>query len=66
MEGDINDMDLRADVDLDDHVSGEEDEDEMPAERQLSLAKLHLENVETRLGEIFNCVFGCDFSDSAD
>ena len=66
MEGDINDVDLRADVNLDDHVSGEEDEDEMPAEKQLLLATLHLENVETRLGEIFNCVFGCDFSDSAD
>ena len=60
MEGDINDMDLRADVDLDDHVSGEEDENEMPAERQLSLAKLHLENAETGF------VFGCAFSDSTD
>ena len=56
-EGDIDDMDLRADVDLDDHVSGEEDEDETPAEKRLRLAKLHLENVKMGLGEIFNCVF---------
>ena len=52
-EGDIDDMDLRADVNLDDHVSGEEDEDETPAEKRLRLAKLHLENVKTGLGEIF-------------
>ena len=56
-EGDIDDMDLRADVDLDDHVSGEEDEDETPAEKRLRLAKLHLENVKIGLGKIFNCVF---------
>lgn len=50
-EGDIDDMDLRADVDLDDHVSGEEDEDETPAEKRLRLAKLHLETVKMGLAE---------------
>ena len=56
-EGDINDMDLRADVDLDDHINEEEDEDDTPAEKRSRLAKLHLENVKTELGEVFNCVF---------
>ena len=32
-------------------------EDETPAGKCLRLAKLHLENVNTGLGEIFDCLF---------
>ena len=46
----VDDMDLRApDVDPDAYESGEEDEDETPAEKRLRLAKLYLENVKQGL-----------------
>ncbi len=47
-DGNIDDMDLRADeVELD---SGEEDENETPAEKRLRLAQLYLESVKVGLG----------------
>ncbi|KAG6819865.1 hypothetical protein H0H93_007850 [Arthromyces matolae] len=49
-EGGVDDMDLRADED-DIGVSGEEDEDETPAEKRLRLAKLYLESVKEGLAE---------------
>jgi ribosomal RNA-processing protein 9 len=51
--GGIDDMDLRGDADDDAGVSGEEDEDETPAEKRLRLAKLYLESVKEGLGELF-------------
>lgn len=49
-DGEVDDMDLRApDVDPDAYESGEEDEDETPAEKRLRLAKLYLENVKQGL-----------------
>ena len=47
-EGDIDDMDLRADDD--EEPSGDEYEDETPAEKRLRLAKLYLESVKGSLG----------------
>ncbi|EAU84125.2 Rnu3ip2 protein [Coprinopsis cinerea okayama7 len=49
-EGSIGDMDLRAD-DVDDGASGEEDENETPAEKRLRLAKLYLESVKSTLAD---------------
>ncbi|KAG6817022.1 hypothetical protein H0H87_000644 [Tephrocybe sp. NHM501043] len=49
-EGGIDDMDLRPD-DEDAAVSGEEDEDETPAEKRLRLAKLYLESVKEGLAD---------------
>ena len=47
-DGNIDDMDLRADeVEVD---SGEEDENETPAEKRLRLAQLYLESVKVGLG----------------
>ncbi|KAI0640423.1 WD40-repeat-containing domain protein [Trametes meyenii] len=47
---DIDDMDLRApDVDPNAYESGEEDEDETPAEKRLRLAKIYLESVKQGL-----------------
>ena len=47
----IDEMDLRApDVDPEAYESGEEDEDETPAEKRLRLAKLYLEGVKQTLG----------------
>ena len=47
-DGKIDDMDLRADeVEVD---SGEEDENETPAEKRLRLAQLYLESVKVGLG----------------
>ena len=44
-------MDLRApDVDLDAYESGEEDEEETPAEKRLRLAKMYLDGVKQGLG----------------
>ena len=46
----IDDMDLRApDVDPDAYESGEEDEDETPAQKRLRLAKLYLDGVKQGL-----------------
>lgn len=48
----IDEMDLRApDVDPDAYESGEEDEDETPAEKRLRLAKLYLEGVKQTLAD---------------
>lgn len=47
-EGDVDDMDLRADDVVED--SGEEDENETPAEKRLRLAQLYLESVKVGLG----------------
>ena len=52
-EGSIGDMDLRAD-EIDERASGDEDEDETPAEKRLRLAKLYLESVKSNLGT-FTC-----------
>lgn len=46
----LEDMDLRApDIDPDAYESGEEDQDETPAEKRLRLAKLYLESVKQSL-----------------
>jgi ribosomal RNA-processing protein 9 len=54
-EGDgsgVDDMDLRAYMDEDDPgASGEEDENETPAEKRLRLAQLYLDSVKVDLGE---------------
>lgn len=50
--GGIDDMDLRGDVAEDVAGSGEEDEDETPAEKRLRLAKLYLESVKEGLGTL--------------
>lgn len=47
--GDLDDLDLTADVDVDPGASGDED-DETPAEKRLRLAKLYLESVKEGLG----------------
>ncbi|KAJ7145984.1 WD40-repeat-containing domain protein [Mycena epipterygia] len=49
--GDIDDLDLAADVDVDPGASGDEDDDETPAEKRLRLAKLYLESVKEGLAE---------------
>ena len=49
--GGIDEMDLRApDVDPDAYESGEEDEEETPAEKRLRLAKMYLDGVKQGLG----------------
>jgi ribosomal RNA-processing protein 9 len=48
--GGIEELDLRA-SDVDPAASGEEDEDETPAEKRLRLAKLYLESVKDNLAE---------------
>ena len=48
--GGVDDLDLRPDDDLDPGASGEEDDDETPAEKRLRLAKLYLEGVKEDLG----------------
>lgn len=53
--GAIDNMDLRA-SDSDPGASGEEDEDETPAEKRLRLAKLYLESVKEDLGVFKNSV----------
>jgi hypothetical protein len=47
--GELDDLDLRAE-EFDSNESGEEDEDETPAEKRLRLAKLYLESVKEGLG----------------
>lgn len=53
----VDDMDLRAE-EVDPNESGEEDEEETPAEKRLRLAKLYLESVKGGLGtwSILVCV----------
>lgn len=47
----VDEMDLRApDVDPNAYESGEEDEEETPAEKRLRLAKLYLDDVKQGLG----------------
>ncbi|KAJ7209621.1 WD40-repeat-containing domain protein [Mycena pura] len=48
--GDINDVDLTADVDVDPGASGDE-VDETPAEKRLRLAKLYLESIKEGLAD---------------
>ncbi|KAF8169805.1 Rnu3ip2 protein [Pholiota molesta] len=48
-DGDVDDMDLRADDAVED--SGEEDENETPAEKRLRLAQLYLESVKVGLAD---------------
>lgn len=48
--GGVEDMDLRAD-DMDPGASGDEDENETPAEKRLRLAQLYLESVKVGLGK---------------
>lgn len=55
--GDIDDLDLRAD-EVDENASGEEDEDETPAEKRLRLARLYLDSVKEGLGVFEHILFG--------
>ena len=50
-DGGVDDMDLRANIDDDPGASGEEDENETPAEKRLRLAQLYLNSVKADLGE---------------
>jgi len=52
-EGGVDDMDLRAE-EVDIGASGDEDENETPAEKRLRLAQLYLESVKVGLGVFFN------------
>ncbi|CAA7269883.1 unnamed protein product [Cyclocybe aegerita] len=49
-EGGVDDMDLRVE-EVDPGASGDEDENETPAEKRLRLAKLYLDNLKTNLAE---------------
>ncbi|KAJ7743941.1 WD40-repeat-containing domain protein [Mycena maculata] len=49
--GDIDDLDLTADVDVDPGASGSEDDGETPADKRLRLAKLYLDSVKEGLAE---------------
>ena len=51
-DGGVDDMDLRPGIDVDVEVSGEEDEEETPAEKRLRLAKLYLDSVKESLGKV--------------
>lgn len=51
-DGGVDDLDLRDDADMDPGASGEEDDDETPAEKRLRLAKLYLESVKEGLGTL--------------
>ena len=57
-QGGIDEMELRApDVDPDAYESGEEDEDETPAQERLRLAKMYLEGVKQGLSlGAFRCI----------
>lgn len=50
----IDDLDLRDDAYMDPGASGEEDDDETPAEKRLRLAKLYLESVKVGLGALLS------------
>lgn len=56
-DGGIDDMDLRHDLDAGLEGSGEEDEDETPAEKRLRLAQLYLDNVKEGLGKSHTICF---------
>lgn len=47
--GNIDDLDLR-ESEIDEHASGEEDENETAAQKRLRLAKLYLQSVKDDLG----------------
>ena len=49
-DGGIDDLDLRHESDLGPEDSGDEDEDETPAEKRLRLAQLYLDSVKEGLG----------------
>ena len=55
-EGGVDDMDLRAE-EVDMGASGDEDENETPAEKRLRLAQLYLESVKVGLGMWFHAFF---------
>jgi ribosomal RNA-processing protein 9 len=57
-EGGVDDMDLRAE-EVDMGASGDEDENETPAEKRLRLAQLYLESVKVGLGMWLNSFFSC-------
>jgi len=50
-DGGVDDMDLRANLDDDPRASGEEDENETPAEKRLRLAQLYLNSVKVDLAD---------------
>ena len=50
-DGGVDDMDLRVNLDGDPGASGEEDENETPAEKRLRLAQLYLNSVKVDIGE---------------
>jgi ribosomal RNA-processing protein 9 len=52
--GGIEDMELRVGSDVGLEGSGEEDDDETPAEKRLRLAKLYLKSVKDGLCEYFS------------
>lgn len=47
--GDLDDLDLRG-SDVDDKISGDEDENETPAQKRLRLAQLYLDSIRDDLG----------------
>ena len=53
-DGGIDDMDLRHDLDARPEDSGEEDDNETPAEKRLRLAQLYLDRVKEGLGMLCN------------
>lgn len=57
----IDDMDLRHGLDSGLEGSGEEDEDETPAEKRLRLAQLYLDSVKESLGAFYTLLFSNEF-----
>ena len=53
-DGGIDDMDLRHDLHARPEDSGQEDEDETPAEKRLRLAQLYLDSVKEGLGMFYH------------
>lgn len=49
--GDLDDLELR-ESDIDEHASGDEDENETAAQKRLRLAKVYLQGVKDDLGEL--------------
>lgn len=56
--GGIDEMDLRAE-EPDPGASGEEDEDETPAQKRLRLAQLYLDSVKESLGTLYTLIWKC-------
>lgn len=54
--GDLDDLELR-ESDIDEHASGEEDENETAAQKRLRLAKVYLQGVKDDLGELDSTIF---------